>query len=521
MGLRILLAPVLLAGVLFAEVSPAVAVRQWREFHERDILDRLVTLLRITNTGQDPSQMRLNAEVIARMFEGLGVRTRLLEVDEAPPVVYGELPVEGATQTLIFYAHYDGQPVEPTEWNTGDPFRPVLMSGAIEAGGQPIPLPNPGWPSDPEWRLYARSAGDDKAAIVALAAALEALHQRNIPIRSNLKFFIEGEEEKGSPHIGQILEENRDLLRADAWLFCDGPVHQNRQQQIAFGARGVVDLDLTVYGPRRELHSGHYGNWAPNPALRLARLLASMKDAEGHVLVEGFYDDVVPLSELEQQAIAEIPEFDEALEREMWLAETEGGKRRLEEAINFPSLNIRGLSSGAVGEEAHNVIPATATASLDIRLVKGMDYRATAARVIDHIRRQGYYVAEAEPGEDVRLGFPKVCKVTVGNGYNAVRTPMDLEICRKVIAAVEKARGPVIKLPTLGGSLPLYVFEEILGTPAIVVPIANYDDNQHTHNENLRLQNLWDGMETMAALMTMEDGHGESGQETKQREAGP
>jgi len=437
MGLRIVLVPVLLAGSFAAAVSPSAPVREWREAHEREILDELVTLLRIPNTGQDPSQMRLNAEVIARMFQRRGVRTRLLEANDAPPVVYGELLVAGASRTLIFYAHYDGQPVQPSEWNTGDPFRPVLMSGLIEAGGQPIPLPNPGWPSDPEWRLYARSAGDDKAAIVALATALEALREQRVPIQANLKFFIEGEEEKGSPHLEEFLRKNRELLQGDVWLFCDGPVHQNRQQQIAFGARGVVGLELTVYGPRRELHSGHYGNWAPNPALRLARLLASMKDESGHVLVDGFYDDVAPLGETEQQAIAEVPSFDTALKRELWLAETEGGDRRLEEAINLPSLNIRGLASGATGEEARNIIPATATASLDIRLVKGMDYHRTTDRVIDHIRRQGYYVTEVEPGEEVRLAYAKVCKLTRRNGYNAVRTPMDLEISRKVIAAVE------------------------------------------------------------------------------------
>lgn len=494
------------AGLAPAQLAPAAAARQWRESHERSILDEFVELLRLPNTGNDLPSMRRNAETIARMFQKRGVRTQLLEVENAPPVVYGELLQPGAAQTLVFYAHYDGQPVNPSEWHTGDPFRPTLMSGALEVGGQPIPLPRPGWPSDPEWRLYARSAGDDKAAIVALAVALEALQALKVPVHSNLKFFFEGEEEKGSPHLREVLRKHHDLFRSDLWLFCDGPIHQNRQQQIAFGARGITGLELAVYGPRRELHSGHYGNWAPNPAMMLARLLASMKDESGKVLVEGFYSDVAPLGKAEREAIAETPNFDPALRRELWLPETVGGQVRLEEAINMPSLNIRGLQSGAVEDQARNVIPAVAQASLDVRLVKGMDHVTTAARIIEHVRRQGFYVTESEPGEEVRLTYPKVCKVTEKPGYNAVRTPMDLEISRRVIAAVERARGPVVKLPTLGGSLPLYSFEEILGARTIIVPIANHDNNQHSHNENIRLQNLWDGIETMTALLALENG---------------
>lgn len=503
--MRLLMIALLTVATAAAQLSPAVAARQWREANERAILDEFVRLLRIPNDGQDAPSMRRNAEAIARILNRRGVRTRFLEIEDAPPVVYGELPAPEATQTLIFYAHYDGQAVEPSEWYTGDPYRPTLMSGLLDVGGLPIPLPSPGWPSDPEWRLYARSASDDKVAIIALATALEALRVKKVPFRSNLKFFFEGEEEAGSPHLVQILKEHAELLQGDLWLFCDGPVHQNRQQQLAFGARGVVGMELTVYGPRRELHSGHYGNWAPNPALLLSRLLASMKDESGQVLVEGFYDDIIPLGESELQAIAEAPNFDATLMRELWLVEPEGGERRLDEAINLPSLNIRGLASATVEDEARNIIPATAKASLDIRLVEGMDHQFTVERIIEHIRRQGFYVTEVEPGEEVRLSYPKVCKVTRQHGYNAVRTSMDLDISRRVIAAVERARGPVVKLPTLGGSVPLFAFKEVLGAQAIIVPIANHDNNQHSHNENLRLQNLWDGIETMAVLLALGD----------------
>jgi len=504
MAFRTLLIALVLAAALHAQMAPAVAARQWRELHERSILDEFVDLLRIPNAGLDPSTMRLNAEAISRIFARRGVATRLLESPGGPPVVYGERLEPGATRTLVFYAHYDGKPVDPSRWNTGDPFKPVLMSGPLETGGQPIPLPRPGWPTDPEWRLYARSASDAKGPIIAMAVALEALQHRKAVIRSNLKFFIDGETEISSPNLAARLKEHGELLSGDVWFVCDGALPQNRQQQLVFGARGVAGLDLTVYGPRRELDSGRYGGWAPNPASALARLLSTFRDEDGAIAVEGFLDDIEPLGEAEKQAIAEAPDNSAALKRELWLPETEGRTLRLEEALNLPSINIRSLSAGAAGEESREIIPPTATASLDVRLVKGMDHGTTVERILEHIRQQGYVVIETEPGEQIRLANPKVCKVTRREGYNAVRTPMDSDVARRVIEAVEKARGPVVKLPTMGGSLPLHAVENTLGAKAVIVPLGNHDDNRHAPNENIRLQNLWDAIETMAALLALD-----------------
>lgn len=292
-------------------------------------------------------------------------------------------------------------------------------------------------------------------------------------------------------------------MRSDVWLICDGPVSQNRQQQIYFGARGVVSLQLTVYGPRRELHSGHYGNWAPNPAMRLARLLASMKDDEGRVLIENYYDGIEPLSETEKRALAEAPNNDQALKRELQIAGTEGGGKKLNDLINDPSLNIRGLSSASVGTTARNVIPSTAMAEIDIRLVKGIGHRTAIERVRAHIRKEGYFIVAVEPDETTRLTYPKLIRVVNSDGYNAARTSMELDISRRIIAAVESARGKTALMPTLGGSVPLYLFTDLLKLPAIGIPIANHDNNQHSANENMRLQNLWDGIETMAALLAM------------------
>jgi acetylornithine deacetylase/succinyl-diaminopimelate desuccinylase-like protein len=335
-----------------------------------------------------------------------------------------------------------------------------------------------------------------------MVTALDALKAAHIPLQSNIRFIFEGEEEAGSRHLGDIISANKDLLGGDVWLICDGPVHQSRQQTIVFGARGVETFDITIYGPAHELHSGHYGNWAPNPALMLAQLLASMKDADGRVLVDHFYDGIEPLSDTEKRALAEAPQADEDLKHEFALGHTDGAGKTLLELLNQPSLNIRGMASSRIGAQSSNVIPSTATASLDIRLVKGIDHREALRRVVEHIRKQGYFIVDHDPDLEARMSHPKLAKVSSREfGYNAARTSMDLPISQAVIAAAESARGPVIKLPTMGGSVPLDTIETILRVPTIHAPIANHDNNQHSFNENLRLQNLWDGIELMAGLM--------------------
>jgi acetylornithine deacetylase/succinyl-diaminopimelate desuccinylase-like protein len=492
-----------LAAQTFTPTNPAArAARQWREQHERVIVDEFAALLSIPDIAADRPNIRRNAEMIAAMMQKRGIAPKLVSVPAGNPVVFGEMTTPGATRTIVFYAHYDGQPLDPKEW-ASPPFTPTLRDKQFEQDGQVIPLPSPGQPFNPEWRLYARGAADDKAAIIALLSALDAIRAAGLKTKSNIKFAFEGEEEAGSPNLEKTLADNKDLFSGDLWLMCDGPVHQTRRQLITFGDRGIVGVDVTVFGPHLELHSGHYGNWAPNPALLLAKLLASMKDDNGRVLIDRFYDDVEPLSVTEKQALAEAPDIDSDLMREFWLGAAEGAGKRLNELITLPSLNIRGMASSRIGDQASNVIPSSATATMDVRLVKGMDPLKTAQSVIDHIRKQGFFVVDREPGAEVRIAHPKVAMVTIRGGEAAARTPMDLPISQEVIRVVESARGPAVKLPNMGGSLPLMSVERPLGTRTIGIPIGNHDNNQHSYNENLRLQNLWDGIELMAALLTM------------------
>lgn len=491
------LAGFLLAASLLAQTNPAsIAARHWRETHERGIVDEYFQFLSIPNIASDQVNIRRNADFIVAMLQKRGVAAKLVEAPDVNPVVYGEIRTPGATRTIVFYAHYDGQPLDPKEWAT-PPFSPVLRDKSLEKDGRIIPLPTK---FDPESRIYARSTGDDKAPIIAILAALDS----GAKPKSNIKFVFEGEEEAGSPNLGQILEGNKALFSGDVWLICDGPVHQTRRQLIAFGARGIAQVDITVYGPRRELHSGHYGNWAPNPAMMLVKLLNSLKNDAGRVLIDHYYDNISPLSESEKRAISEAPDFDEELKKELWLGSTEGAPKKLIELLQQPSLNIRGMASSRVGAQASNVIPSTATATIDMRLVKGMDHKETVERFIEHVRKQGFFVVDTDPSPEVRMSHEKVAKiVSKEGGYNAVRTSMDLPISQEVIRAVESARGPSVKVPTMGGSVPLEAIERAVGTHTITVPIANHDDNQHTFNENIRIQNLWDGIELMAALLTM------------------
>ena len=492
---------------VLAQTVSGLRTDQYRRAHEREIIAEFVRLLEIPNVASDSQNIRRNAELIREMMQKRGLSPGLLETasKSSPPAVYGEWKTPGATRSIILYAHYDGQPTDPKQWTGSLPWQPTWRSAALESGGQILSLPPADQPINPEWRIYARSAADDKAGVMAILTAVDALRAQGIKPSVNIKFFFDGEEEAGSPHLGEIIDLNKELLAAEAWIICDGPVHQSGRKQVVFGVRGDENVDVTVYGAKRPLHSGHYGNWAPNPALILSRLLSSMKDDNGRVLIAGWYDGVEPLGEAERRAIAEAPAYDDELRSQLGLARTEGAGKSLLELINQPSLNINGIGSGDVGNLARNVIPTTATVVLDLRLVKGNDYRKQVELLQAHIRKQGFHIIDRDPTDEERKQHALIAKVTVRPGaYNAERTRMDLPISLALIDAVQSTSAlPIVKLPTAGGSLPLSVITDKLRTVTVTVPIANYDNNQHAENENLRLQNLWDGIETMAAVMAL------------------
>jgi acetylornithine deacetylase/succinyl-diaminopimelate desuccinylase-like protein len=475
------------------------AVHEYRQKNEAQIVRDYARLLAVPNVANDAPNIRANASLIMELLQQRGFRTRTLAVPGAPPAVYGELNTPGARHTLLWYAHYDGQPVDKTQW-ANDPWQPVLRDGPVD--GKIIPMDSLKPPVNPEWRIYARSASDDKAPIQALLTALDGLKAANVPLSVNLKVFFEGEEEAGSPHLERIFRENAGTLKGDLWLLSDGPVHQSRRMQLFFGARGVTDLELTVYGPARVLHDGHYGNWAPNPAAALVDLLAHMRDSSSHILIPGFYDDVRPLSAAERQAIAQIPDVDGQLKSELGLAWTESPGSTLPMAITQPALNLRGLEAGHVEDKAQNAISPLAKASIDFRLVPDETPEHVHELVENFITRQGFFIVRETPSLDTRRQHPKVIKLSWGAGYKAARIALDDPAVLPVIRSIEATLGePVIKMPLLGGSVPMYLFTDLLKTPVVGLPIVNHDNNQHGANENLRLQNLWDGIEAFAGIL--------------------
>jgi acetylornithine deacetylase/succinyl-diaminopimelate desuccinylase-like protein len=456
----------------------ALALPAWGVDREKTLAE-FREFLAIPNVASDAENIRKNAEWIRAALERRGVTARVIQMNEYPPLVFGELRAEGAKQTVALYAHYDGQPADAAQWRGSGPWEPSYRGGD---------------PSDPETRLYGRSAADDKGSIMAMLAALDELKSSGRKPSVNLKFVFEGEEEAGSAHLTKILEHAYDVWHdVDYWLICDGPVDPLRRPLVYFGARGVVGMNLTVYGAERELHSGHYGNWAPNAAMLLAELLASMRDATGRVAIARFYDGVEKKNASRDEAL------EKHLRDELWVKRPE--HESWIESVNEPSLNVRGMRSASVGKESRNVVPNEAQASIDIRLVKGVTAREMVDRVRKHVEAQGYFVTNMLPTEAERKTHTRVAMVNVSDfGYEAYGLPMDDPAAKAVIRVLKGWRKDLVAMPTLGGSVPLSEMQKVVRKPMVGVPMANHDNNQHAANENLRLRNLWDGVEMFAAL---------------------
>ena len=489
-----------------AQSEATLAIRSFRSENEIGWMKEYISFLSIPNIASDTIGMKQNANFIMDMMKKRNIQqVGLLNgvSKNIPPAIYGEVITPGATQTIIFYAHYDGQPVDSSQWHKGlSPFVPTLVNGSLEKGSNIIPFDNS--KLNPDWRIYARGASDDKAGVMAILSAFEAINKIGFKLNYNVKFFFEGEEEAGSTHLSEIFQQNETLLQSDGWVICDGPVHQSGNKSIIFGVRGDAHLGITVYGPSRPLHSGHYGNWAPNPGLMLAKLLSSMKDEKGSVTIKGFYDDIKPLTSEEQKAVSTIPPVGDQMKKELKFLNEEMEGVSLEKSILMPSLNINGMQSGNVGKKASNVIPITATAVLDIRLVPGNDYHLQQQKVVDHIKSKGYYIINREPTNEERGKYAKIATINLSDGYNAQRTSLSDPFAKKIVAAVQSTtKEKLVLLPSMGGSLPLFLFDKYLKAKTITVPIANHDNNQHAENENIRIRNLWNGIETMAAIMMM------------------
>ena len=507
MNTKKILTSVIIINCFIHQISAQIStskITAFRKSNEQNIIKEYLQFVGIPNETSDTANINRNAAYVSMMLQKRGIKTSLLYPSVGNPVVFGEVKVPGAVKTIIFYAHYDGQPVNPKQWSKGlKPFEPVFITAPIEQGGSIVSY-NDGDPVNDTWRLSGRASADDKAGVMCIINAYDAIIKNGGQPTCNIKFFFEGEEEKGSPHIAEILKLNKQSLSSDLWIICDGARHPTGKKILSFGVRGDVNMFLTIYGPQRPLHSGNFGNWAPNPGQWMVQLLAGMKDDNGRVKIKGFYDDAIPLTKQELTAISKMPPVESGLRNELGIAKPDGNGQSFMILLNEPSLNINGIQSGNVGSMASNVIPAKAEAVLDLRLVPGNDVDRQMKKVVDHIRSKGYYVIDHEPTHEDRIQHTRIIKITNEFGYNAQRTSMELPIAKEVAAAIQTTINyPLILIPGTGGSLPLFIFEKVLGAKVITLPLVNYDNNQHAENENVRLDYLWEGIETVAAVMQL------------------
>ena len=456
--------------------------------------------LAIPNDAGYPEQIPpLNAWVRSA-FESRGFATRLLPTAGSPSV-FAEKRSPGARRTVLVYLQADGQPVDRSAWAQPDPYNAVLKEQDESGDWRIIDWSRLDQTLDPDWRVFARSAADSKGPMTQFLVALELLGSVKADLGYHLKVLVDTEEELGSPHLADAVRAHRELLASDLLLIFDGPPHASNKPTVSLGARGIATVTLTAWGPRVAQHSGHYGNFVPNPALDLAHILASMKSPDGVVTIDGFYDGVM-IDEQARSLLASVPDDEDAILAAMGLRRADAVAATLQEAIQYPSLNIRGLSAAWTGRQSRTIIPPSAVAEIDIRLVRESDAGRLIGLLRKHIEGQGVTVLDHAPSDEERLAHQRIVTMTHHVAYNAFRTDPDAPPARMARAGMRHLYGdePVL-IRTMGGSIPIAPIIDALGVPAAIVPTVNMDNNQHSPNENLRLGNFLEGIAILMSVL--------------------
>jgi len=485
----------LLATSAAAEPAFAPRVRNYAQAHRAEILAEYLKLVSLPNIHGDAPALQRNAALLQEMMQKRGLDTALWQTSSGVPVVFGEKRVRGAARTILFYVHYDGQPVDAGHWHQPDPFVPVIRSASIEAGGKAVT--DLSAPSE-EWRIYARAAADDKAPIVALLCALDALG--HAPMQ-NVKIILHGEEEGRGPGLEEVIAKYPDQLKSDLLVILDGPQHASGRPTIFYGARGGAGLDLTVYTAKQGMHSGNYGNWMPDANVRLAQLISAMVLPSGKVAIPGFTSDVPPFPPQVRAMMDAVPDQSAKMQQDFGVGSLDGAASSLQEGLNLPTFSIHQMKGGEVG----GVIAARADAQIAMRLVAENDPKAMVGRVTQFIRSQGYFIIDKEPDVATLAAHARIARViprVAEGGSGAWRTDPDNPQAVFATNALRAAWGDrLVRIRTLGGGVPASPFIEAYHVPTVGVSLANYDDNQHSDDENMRLGNIFDGMVTLAALM--------------------
>ncbi|MCB0046392.1 MAG: M20/M25/M40 family metallo-hydrolase [Caldilineaceae bacterium] len=404
------------------------------------------------------------ADFLLERLQALGMEASLVPT-AGWPMVLGRRTDRPGAPTILLYGHYDVQPPDPLDAWVSPPFAPEVRNG----------------------RIYGRGVGDNKGQHFAQLLALESWLAVADQLPCNVIVLLEGEEEMGSPHIADFVRDYQDQLRADLVVIADGPVHESGQAAIAFGVRGVASFELRAKGANRDLHSGGFGGVAPNPIWTLVHLLATMKNDQGEITIDGFYDHIQPPTELERRALAALPVDVDAVKRELELSELDAPlDRGYNERLSlWPTLTINGFHGGYGGPGSKTVLPSEAFCKCDIRLVADQTVDDIMDKVEAHVRRHAPNV------EFVRE-----------HGMDPSKTPLDSPFVEPLRQAILAGRGeePLL-MPAKGGSLPNYAFTRTLGVPTFLVPYANPDEANHSPNENLEVDRFIDGIKTGAAIL--------------------
>ena len=433
--------------------------------HAQTFLARLIDYVRRPSISAYGEGIGEVAEYIANVLRQMGLSARILPT-AGWPMVLGEYIAWPGAPTVLLYGHYDVQPPDPLEEWITPPFEPTVRDG----------------------RLYARGVGDNKGQHFAQLMALESLLACRGTLPCNVKVLLEGEEEVGSPHMPEFIREYRDELRADLVIVSDGPVHESGRSVISFGVRGVLDIELRARGANQDVHSGNWGGIVPNPLWTLVHLLATMKNTRGEITIDGFYDNVQPLSDLERAALANLPIDVEQVKQTLDLARLDEPQERgyFERLSAWPTLTINGIHGGYGGPGSKTVLPHEAVAKCDIRLVEAQTAEEILAKVKAHVQRHA----------------PEVSVMSHG-AMDPSKTSLDssfVEPIRRAIVAAQSTE-PLL-VPAMGGSLPNYVFTKTLGIPAFGVPYANADEANHAPNENMEVARFFMGIKTGAAMLS-------------------
>lgn len=499
------LSPILLLFILFSfstqsQTLSKEEILDWSQKKFPEAVFQLKSFLELPNDGHFPEQIQINLKKCQELFTDLDFKSQVIPTGGAP-LLFAEKTYHKNAKTVLFYLQIDGQPVDTTKWDQKSPFLPVLKEPMGENEWKNINFESLKTTYNPEWRIFARSSSDSKGPAMSLVSALQILQSKKKKPAYNIKVIMDFQEELGSPLLPKTVKQNKDLLMADMVLIMDGTRHLSNLPTLTYGARGITTATLKVFGAKVPLHSGQYGNFAPNPVFNTARLLGKLKDESGRVTLPGFYDGI-NLTEAEKKILNSLPEDLENIKLDLGIAATDGVGSTYQEAIQYPSLNIRGLEAAYVGKEVRTIIPNEVIVEIDMRLVPESDGEKLMTSLRQFIIKEGFHLVDSIPNEEERKIYPKLASFTYKLGSKAFRTDFDSNVGHMLNKALNRIYGDkIVNMRTTGGSQPIGAFIETLGIPAVSIRIPNPDNNIHAPNENLRLGNFMEGIQSCLAIL--------------------